>query len=107
VKRYGWVIRLRPEAVEKYKACHANAWPEVLDRIRKCNIRNYSIFYRDGYLFGYYEYVGRDHAADMRAMAADAKTQEWWAITGPMQQPLENRGPDEWWAGMEEVFHTE
>jgi len=107
MKRYGSVIRVRSEALEEYKAWHARVWPEVLDRIRRCNIRNYSIFYKDGYLFGYYEYTGQDYAADMEAMAADPKTQEWWAIMMPVQQPLETRAPGEWWAHMEEVFHLD
>ena len=35
------------------------------------------------------------------------KTQEWWTVCNPMQAPLEHRKPGEWWASMEEVFHTE
>jgi L-rhamnose mutarotase len=41
----------------------------------------------------------------MRKMAADPATQQWWAIMEPMQEPLPNRTPGEWWAEMEEVFH--
>lgn len=107
MKRYGMVLKLRPEATEKYKEYHAAVWPEVLDMIRQCNIRNYSIYFKDGYLFSYFEYTGADFDADMARMAADPKTQEWWAIMKPMQQPLETRQPGEWWAGMEEVFHTD
>lgn len=107
MKRYGWVIGLKPEAVERYRAYHADAWPEVLEMIRQCNVRNYSIYLKDNLLFGYYEYHGADHAADMARMAAHAKTQEWWAIMQPMQQPLETRRPGEWWAGTEEVFHLD
>ena len=107
MQRYGAVIRLRPEMEEKYKHYHAHPWPEINDMIRKCNIRNYTIFLKDGYLFGYYEYHGADHQADMAKMAADPKTQEWWAIMEPMQQPLSTRGPGEWWAVMEEVWHLD
>ena len=106
MKRYGSVIRVRPEAVEKYKAYHADVWPEVLEAMRRCNIRNYAIFLKDGYLFGYYEYHGRYYPADMAKMAADPKTQEWWSIMMPMQVPVDSRKPGEWWASMEEVFHT-
>ena len=105
MKRYGSVIRVRPESLEAYKRYHAAIWPEVLDMIRKCNIRNYSIFLKDDLLFGYFEYVGQDYAADMRKMAADPATQQWWAIMEPMQEPLPNRAPGDWWADMEEVFH--
>ena len=107
MKRYGQVIRLQPGVKEEYVRYHANVWPEVLRMIHECNIRNYSIFLRDDTLYAYFEYVGDDFEADMAKMAADPKTQEWWAIMGPMQQPLENRKKGEWWANMEEVFHTE
>jgi L-rhamnose mutarotase len=105
--RYGAVLRLRPEAEEKYKEYHEAVWPEILDMIRQCNIRNYSIYLKDGYLFSYFEYHGADFAADSAKMAADPKTQEWWAIMMPMQEPLETRREGEWWAAMEEVFHVD
>jgi L-rhamnose mutarotase len=107
VQRYGQVIGVRAERLEEYKKYHADVWPEILDMIRECNIRNYSIYYKDGLLFAYFEYVGHDFDADMAKMAADPKTQEWWDIMMPMQQPLETRAEGEWWATMEEVFHTD
>ncbi len=107
MKRYGMVLGLKPEAEENYKKHHAAVWPGVLQMIRASNIRNYSIYLKDHALFGYFEYVGDDYAADMARMAADKTTQEWWAIMEPMQQPLESRKPGEWWAEMEEVFHTD
>ena len=107
MQRYGMLIGVKPDKLAEYKRYHANAWPEILDMIRQCNIRNYSIYFKDGLLFSYFEYTGTDYAADMAKMAADPKTQEWWAIMIPLQQPLETREPGEWWANMEEVFHTE
>jgi L-rhamnose mutarotase len=107
MKRYGSVIKVRPEFIEVYKKYHAAVWPEVLAMIRRCNIRNYSIYLKDDFLFGYFEYHGTDYAADMATMAADSKTQEWWAIMMPMQKPMETRAQGEWWANMEEVFHCE
>ncbi len=107
MERHGSVIGIKPEKLEEYKAYHANVWPEVLGMIKKCNIRNYSIYHKDGYLFSYFEYVGDDFKADMDKMAADPKTQEWWKVVGPMQQPLETRAEGEWWAEMEEVFHVD
>jgi L-rhamnose mutarotase len=106
------VLRLRAEAIEEYKRLHAAVWPEVLAMIREANIRNYSIYLRklpDGqyYLFSYFEYIGNDFKADMAKMSADPKTQEWWAVCKPLQDPLPDRAPDEWWADMEEVFHVD
>jgi L-rhamnose mutarotase len=107
MKRYGSVIGVRRERLEEYKKYHAGAWPEILDMIRQCNIRNYSIYLKDDLLFAYFEYHGVDYAADIAKMAADSKTQEWWASMMPMQKPLETRASGEWWAEMEEVFHTD
>jgi L-rhamnose mutarotase len=107
MKRYGATIRLEPGKIEEYKRYHAKVWPEVLETIRRCHIRNYSIFLKDDVLFGYFEYHGSDYAADMERMAADGKTQEWWSVMMPMQRPLETRREGEWWAEMEEVFHLE
>lgn len=105
--RYGMVIRVKPEKLAEYERYHVRVWPEVLSAIRQCNIRNYSIFHKDGFLFGYFEYIGDDFNADIAKMAADPKTQEWWKIMDPMQEPLETRASGEWWARMKEVFHTD
>ena len=112
MKRYGSVIGVRAEKLEEYKKLHAAVWPGVLQMIKRCNIRNYSIYLRklgDGnyYLFSYFEYMGSDFAADMAIMAADPTTQKWWAVCKPCQLPLDDRASDEWWAGMEEVFHLD
>jgi len=101
------VIKVKPEKLEKYKKLHQNVWPGVLKTIKECNIRNYSIFYKDGYLFSYFEYVGDNYEEDMKKMAQDPVTQEWWKLCKPCQEPLETRKEGEWWAEMEEVFHVD
>ena len=107
MKRYGMVIRVRPDKLDEYKRLHAAVWPEVLKKITECNIRNYSIFLREpeNLLFSYFEYHGNDFAADMAKMAADPRTQEWWSVCMPCQAPLETRAEGEWWASTKEVFH--
>ena len=107
MKRYGQIIGVDPQQFESYKEYHAAVWPDVLKMITECNIRNYSIFHKDGLLFAYFEYIGEDFAADMAKMVADPTTQKWWEIMEPMQRPVENRAEGEWWANMEEVFHLD
>jgi L-rhamnose mutarotase len=107
MKRFGQIIGLDPESYEKYKAYHAAVWPEVLQMIKACNISNYSIYHKDGMLYAYMEYNGEDFVGDMAKMAADPKTQEWWAIMEPMQRPVATRSEGEWWANMEELFHLD
>jgi L-rhamnose mutarotase len=107
MKRYGQLIGVKPDKFEEYTRYHAAVWPGVLRMIQECNIRNYSIFHKDGLLFAYFEYVGDDFDGDMAKMGADPETQRWWDIMMPMQQPVENRAEGEWWANLTEVFHTD
>lgn len=107
VQRYGSVIKVAPGRLEEYKRLHAAVWDSVKKMIKECNLQNYSIYYKDGYLFSYNEYTGNDYAADMAKMAADPETQRWWTFCEPCQQPLESRAEGEWWATMEEVFHLD
>ena len=106
-KRYGWVIKIKEEKLDEYKALHAEPWPGVMEQIRKSNIRNYSIYLKDDYLFGYFEYVGDNFDGDMAKMAEDSLTLEWWKRTDPCQEPLATRAQGEWWAQMEEIFHLD
>ncbi len=107
MKRFGMVIKLKQGSADAYRAYHAAAWPEVLDKIQECNLRNYSIYLKDDLLFTYFEYHGTDLKADWAKMAAHSKTQEWWAVIEPLQDPLKTRKEGEWWADMEEVFHLD
>jgi len=107
MKRFGMTIQLKPGSAEAYREYHAAVWPEVLQMIRACNIANYSIYFHDNTLFTYFEYHGTDIKGDWARMAADPKTQQWWAVIEPMQQPLATRKQGEWWAEMEEVFHLD
>ncbi len=107
MKRVGQVIGVRPERVEEYERLHAEAWPGVLEAIRRANIRNYSIFRHGEQLFAYFEYVGDDYATDMARMGADPIVQQWWKLTDAMQEPLPDRQPGSWWKTIPEVFHTD
>ena len=110
MKRFGKVIRLKPECLEAYKAYHTNLWPEVRERLHEHNIHNYSIYYYEGYLFSYFEYTGEDVRKDMALATARAaphpRVKEWHRIMSEMQEPLESNAPGQW-SDMEEVFHLD
>lgn len=106
IQRFGSLIGVKKEFEERYIILHKHTFPGVLDRIHKCNIRNYSIFLNDGILFSHFEYIGSDFKADMETMA-DETTKEWWKLTDPMQEPLKNRKQDEWWASMDLLFQMD
>ncbi len=104
MERHGQVIKIKPGMLETYRKYHSDVWQGILEKITQCNIRNYSIYHKDGFLFAYFEYVGEDFASDMQKMADDPLTQSWWEIMMPMQEPLETRAQGEWWAEMETMF---
>jgi L-rhamnose mutarotase len=107
MQRFGQIIHVKPEAIADYERLHAEVWPGVLATIHACNMRNYSIFRHGTWLFAYFEYAGNDFAADMQKMAEDPTTRQWWSYTDPMQEPLPERAPGEWWTTMKDVFHTD
>ncbi len=109
MERMGLVIGLKPEVIAEYKRIHAAVWPEILKAIRDSNIRNYTIFLRqpENLLFATWEYHGKDFAADMEKIRTAPRMREWWDITDPMQIPFTTRKEGEWWATMENVFHTD
>ena len=101
------VIKLKSGSADAYRKYHAAVWPAVLEMIKECNISNYSIYLKDDLLFSYFEYHGGDLKSDLARMAAHSKTQEWWEVMEPLQDPLVTRKEGEWWAEMEEVFHLD
>ncbi|KAL4951248.1 rhamnose mutarotase [Aspergillus filifer] len=111
-RRIAQIVHLKPSALAAYKECHANVWPEVLQQIKECNIRDYSIFYdNDRTLFATFKYVGDDYEGDMAKMSANPKVREWWAMTDGMQEspnPEAKSSEDGgWWKVLEEVFYTD
>ncbi len=112
VQRFGSVIGLKRESVDRYVELHAAVWPTVQKQISGSNIQNYSIYMGeldDGnlYLFSYFEYTGDDFKADMARMAKDPETQRWWKETDPLQIPQKNRAEGDHWLAMKEVFHQD
>lgn len=110
--RHGGIIGIDRKNILVYNQLHAAVWPGVLEAIEKANIRNYSIYQgrltdNEYLLFSYFEYYGNDFDADMKTIADSEVTQKWWTYTDPLQKPLPTRKKDEWWASMEEVFHTD
>lgn len=103
--RIAQIIRVRPEMLAEYRRLHAECWPEILAMMRQQNIRNCSIYHRDGLLFMYYEYVGTNFEADQALFRDDPTMAKWQQVTSECQQPIGTAAEDEWWAAMEEVFH--
>lgn len=107
MKRVAQVVRVRPGKADEYRELHRRVPEPVLDRLRRCRISNYSIHLLGDRLFSYFEYHGDDLTADLALMASDPATQEWWRLTTPCQQRVDEAASGEWWASMEQVFLME
>jgi len=108
VKRFGMVVGIKPEVIEKYKQLHADSNPGVRDLLTQYHMRNFSIFLQkiDGkwYEFGYYEYDGEDFAGDMARLDKEPRNIEWLKVCDPMQVPLPGA---KGWTEMERVYFNE
>ena len=104
---FGQLGRLKPEKIEEYEALHAAPWPEVLETIQACNLRNYSIFRHEDLVFAYFEYIGEDYDADMAKMEADPLNKEWWKLTNPCFERFAISPESEFYHDMEPIFYTE
>ncbi|ANE53482.1 hypothetical protein SY85_13610 [Flavisolibacter tropicus] len=106
------ITGVKPEKLDYYKQLHAKPWPQVISKIKECNIQNYSIYLQkldeQYFLFSYFEYTGNDFQKDMSKMAADTVTQRWWRETDPCQLPLkEALEKHKIWTEMDELFHAD
>ena len=112
VRRLTSVIELKPEKEQLYRELHADVWPDVVDAIRRANIRNYSIslgrISGKLYLFSYMEYTGDDLEADFASMASDPTTRDkWWPITDACQNIIDGTPEDQQWMPLERVMLIE
>jgi L-rhamnose mutarotase len=103
MSRVCFLLRVRPERLDEYKARHREVWPEMLAALRKTGWSNYSLFLRDdGLLVGYLE--TEDFEAAQRGMQARDVNSRWQA---EMAEFFESGRPDHAFVPLEEVFHLE
>jgi L-rhamnose mutarotase len=104
ILRIGMVIGIKEDRIGTYRALHDG--PGVRDLLQSYNIRNFNIFLQkmpDGkfYEFAYYEYHGKDYAADMARLAKEPRNIAWLKQTDRTQTPLDQHKS---WAVMERIF---
>ncbi|MCG5212277.1 L-rhamnose mutarotase [Streptosporangium sp. KLBMP 9127] len=105
MRRVCFLLKVRPDRLEEYRARHENVWPEMRDALRETGWHNYSLFLReDGLLVGYLE--TDDFEAAKEAMARTGVNARWQAEMAPFFEELAGR-PDEGMRPLSEVFHLE
>ena len=54
-QRYAMAVKLKDDKREFYIKNHKNVWPEVLRELKKIKVKNYSIYLKEDFMFGYLE----------------------------------------------------
>ena len=104
---FGQLGRLKADKIAEYEALHGAPWPEVIQTIYDCNLRNYSIFRHDDLVFACFEYVGEDYEADMAKMDADPATQRWADVICPLLRFIDDGVESSDWTALTEVYHLD
>jgi L-rhamnose mutarotase len=104
MERVCFLLRVRPDRLEEYKARHRAVWPEMLDALRETGWRNYSLFLAaDGLLVGYLE--TEDFAAAVAAMGETDVNARWQADMAEFFELPSDARPDTGLQRLDEVFH--
>lgn len=106
MQRVCFLLKVKPERLEEYKARHQAVWPEMQAALRETGWRNYSLFLReDGLLVGYLE--TEDFEAARQRMAEREVNERWQREMAPFFEALDGQRPDEGLLTLEEVFHLD
>ncbi|WP_027482285.1 L-rhamnose mutarotase [Deinococcus pimensis] len=104
--RVCFLLRVKPDRLDEYRARHASVWPDMLAALRDTGWHNYSLFLaHDGLLVGYFETP--DLAAALSGMGKREVNARWQAEMAPFFEDLGGRNPDEGFLRLEEVFHLD
>ena len=107
MKRVGFMLKVKQDLIEEYKAHHQDVWPAMLEVLRAAGWHNYSLFMRqDGTLFGYFETPESLQAAQA-AMAKTDVNKRWQDKMSPYFEIPEGAHPDTMFVELEEVFHLD
>ncbi len=106
MQRVCFLLKVKADRLDEYKARHKAVWPEMLLALSQTGWKNYSLFLRDdGLLVGYVESPDFDSA--LTGMASREVNARWQAQMGEFFEALDGKRPDEGFTQLDEVFHLE
>jgi L-rhamnose mutarotase len=107
MKRIAFLLKVKPDKIDEYKAHHQAVWPEMLDALRRSGWHNYSLFMRDdGLLFGYFE-TPESFQAALDGMAREQINTRWQEFMAPYFEGLGGAHADQGMVELVEVFHLD
>jgi L-rhamnose mutarotase len=103
LKRYAFMLRLRPGAAAAYEEAHRAVWPEMLALLKRAGISEYSIYRRDELLI--LALRAADFESAWQQIESDPINTRWQQAMAPFFAPIEGLRPGERFPMMEEVFY--
>jgi L-rhamnose mutarotase len=106
MRRVCFLLRVKKDRLEEYRARHAEVWPEMREALRETGWHNYSLFLaEDGLLVGYLETDDFDRA--LKGMAEKEVNARWQAEMAGFFEELETGAADSDIRPLTEVFHLD
>jgi L-rhamnose mutarotase len=105
MQRICFLLRVKPDRLEEYRARHRSVWPEMQAALRETGWGNYTLFLRDdGLLVGYVETP--DFQAALDGMAAREVNDRWQREMAEFFD-LGGGHADRAMQPLEEIFHLD
>jgi L-rhamnose mutarotase len=104
-QRYAMAVRLKDDKKEFYLKNHRNVWPEILQELKRIKIKNYSIFLKEDFMFGYLEYEGNNFNEDMANMSKIDIVDKWTKLMIECFNPFPNNEENDSWVMMDAIFY--
>jgi L-rhamnose mutarotase len=105
-RRVCFLLRVRPDRIDEYRARHADVWPEMRAALQETGWHNYSLFLADdGLLVGYLE--TDDFEAAKAAMATRDVNARWQKEMAEFFVDLDSAQADTSMRALAEVFHLD
>jgi L-rhamnose mutarotase len=103
VKRYAFMLHLKPGMAQAYEESHRAVWPEMLALLKSAGISEYSIYRRDNLVI--LALRAEDFDTTWSRIENDPVNLRWQAAMAPYFEPIEGLRPSERFPMMEEVFY--
>lgn len=106
MERVCFLLRVKPDRLDEYRARHRAVWEPMLAALRESGWRNYSLFLRpDGLLVGYLEC--ENFSAAQHAMEQTEINARWQSEMAAFFELQQDQRPDTAGEQIEEIFHLD
>lgn len=105
MKQIGFLLKVKKDRLEEYKARHKQVWPEMQAALSRNGWHNYSLFLtEEGLLFGYFETPDSLQSA-VEGMNKEEVNTRWQTEMADFFENIGGKHADEGMVELEQVFY--